>query len=53
MYDDECRRYALAFDGQGSYSVPMYQMSLGLLLLPETEGTGGQKYHLAGRDDLT
>lgn len=21
MYDDECRRYALAFDGQGSYSV--------------------------------
>ena len=21
MYEDECRRYALAFDGQGSYSV--------------------------------
>lgn len=21
MYDDECRRYALAFDGQGSYAV--------------------------------
>ena len=24
MYDDECRRYALGFDGQGSYGVFIY-----------------------------
>lgn len=51
MYDEECRRYALNFDGQASYAVVII-LFLGLLLLSQAQRTRDSQHHLAGRDDF-
>ena len=61
MYEDECRRYALAFDGQGSYSVnllitlifiKLFIFFSGILFLFEIKRIRNQKYNMVGWNDF-